>query len=737
MSVAVGLTVVSTVEHAAGITTQLLGLAALAVILSAVVALAYRSFADEVVPRWLAVLAGVSGVAVYLGTTPALETVVREGVEPGEVETALFNVGALVVGGGGALLGRLIGDRFGAEVVPWSPTQDVDDEVSQLAQTVGQVTTVSLPTQVDDAAGYDPIPARTKESLEGKKLIFPRGLTVDGLEKRVKEQLRSDYGIGTVDVEFDEGDVSYLAVGTRAAGIGSTLPPATNAVALRADPGFSASTGDIVQVWEPDSMQRILTGELRGVADDVVTIAIDAGDTPKVDPTRRYRLVTLPVEDRPDREFASLLRAAEETFSTVTVEAGSPLHGLPLAALDVTVTAVRPDDGEPVPFPDGEYRLAPGDLVFAIARPAALRRLEAAAEPLDPAVATAGDASLPTDDRAPTVGIQTADSTPTAREQPTGEDGLPAETTEEDDATESIGSGKADSESFKEIKAQFDETDDASEYDAEEQEANASDDETVEETGGANQSFEDLKAEFESGEADWDDEHEADTPEETRSETTEDIEVAFADDSEDDETDGEGVTDEGEDELVSLEDAEITFEDDSPDSNEGKTAASGGESTAGDEVVSLDEAEITFGDGESEDSEPLGEIDIDDELQGDSEEPLSDDIGNLEFDEDDSDDIDDFELDDEAGVFSELDSADTQGTSSDVDGDETDSKTDSQSEEDSEDEKDSEDDEDAEEGSGGGGGKSFADLKAEFESGEADWDDDVSDSPGGDMRLDE
>lgn len=32
---------------------------------------------------------------------------------------------------------------------------------------------------------------------------------------------------------------------------------------------------------------------------------------------------------------------------------------------------------------------------------------------------------------------------------------------------------------------------------------------------------------------------------------------------------------------------------------------------------------------------------------------------------------------------------------------------------------------------------SFQDLKAEFESGEADWADDVSDSPGGDMRLDE
>lgn len=37
----------------------------------------------------------------------------------------------------------------------------------------------------------------------------------------------------------------------------------------------------------------------------------------------------------------------------------------------------------------------------------------------------------------------------------------------------------------------------------------------------------------------------------------------------------------------------------------------------------------------------------------------------------------------------------------------------------------------------GGGSKSFAQLKEEFESGDADWEDDVSDSPGGDMRPDE
>jgi hypothetical protein len=734
------LTLGSSVEYAAGIVSQLFGLVALAAILAAVGALAYRATIDEVLPRWLAVLAGTSGVVVYLGTAPALETVVGTGVEPTQVEAAVFNVAAVLAAFGGSLLGRPVGDRYGTEVLRWAPTQETDD-VSRLAQTVGQVTTVRLPNRIEDASGYDPIPDRTKESLEGKKLVFPRTVSVDELAERVRERLRSDYGIGTVDLEVDrDGDLSYLAVGTRAAGIGSTLPPATNAVALRADPGFSASTGDIVQVWEPERMERVLTGELRGVADDVVTVAVDAGDTPKVDPKRQYRLVTLPVEDRPDREFASLLRAAEETFSTATVEAGSPLHGLPVGALALTVIAIRPDDGEPVPFPDDRYRLAPGDLLFVIARPGGLRRLEAAAEPLDPAVA-AGGASLPTDEAEPTEGIQTGGPGEPDPEESTGDDGPPADeepiegggfqTDEEpaDDGNRPAGEepaddaldGKADAESFKQIKAQFEGADDSGEGepatapggDETETAAETTAEPAEDEPGG--KSFDELKAEFDSGDADWDEgappadstppasESEDDDGSGESAEPSDDTGAAFAE--EDDDSD---------DELMSLEEADITFDDSGDDGGESEKAPP---ESGDDELVGLDEAEISFGDDAEDDAgdDPLGGPDIDDELQGDPGESLSDDIGDLEFEESEED-IDDLDLEADDGIFAEGDDSADEG----------------------EDEEDESDDgtEDDDSG-GGGGGKSFAELKEEFDSGDADWEDDVSDSPGGDMRLDE
>ncbi|MEF8821762.1 MAG: TrkA C-terminal domain-containing protein [Halovenus sp.] len=736
----VPLTISSTVQQAAGILTQLFGLAALAGVLGGGLAVGYRWYTGSRVPQWLAILVGTAGVALYLGTTAALEEVIRSDVQPTEVEIVLFNLTALLAGGGGAALGRVVGDRFSTDVLLWSPTQDADD-VGQLAQTVGRVTTVQLPTTIDDAAGYDPIPERRKERLAGKRLVFPRGLTVDELDQRLTERLKSDYAVGTVDIEFDDnGAVTHLAVGTRAAGIGSTLPPATNAVAVRADPGFSASTGDIVQLWTRDPPRRVLTGELRGVADDVVTIAVDAGDTPRVDPTQRYRLVTLPVNDRPDREFASLLRAAEETFSSVTVEAGSPLHGLPVGALDLTITAIRAEDGEPVPFPEPTYRLAPGDLLFVIARPAGLRRLERGAQPLDPSLASS---SLPADDSEPAEGITTADESETERDEPTGEDGLPAshEQSEGDGATDGASAGdesdsaiqgKADADSFDEIKAQFEATDSQAaagteqetEAEDEPREAIAEDSQgsteiSADSEGRSEPSFDDLKSEFDSGEADWGERAEstnetietaestnetAETAERTDDETDEpDVEIAFSDESgpgSEDEpadaaTDSPDEADESDDGLVSLEEADITFEDEQSDDNEPDESPAA-ENSAG----------------------TLGDLDIDDDLRGDEGDTVSDDIGNLEFEEEDSEEFGELGFEDEEDPFDTVDDSDEDDAESD------------------EDDQDDEDDEDDDSGSSGGG-SSFADLKAEFESGEADWEDDISDSPGGDMRLDE
>jgi len=388
----------STVQEATELLAELVWLVLLAGALAGLAAFLYRWYVREEVPVGLALLVGLAGVAAYLNTSRALGQVIGGSTLPTEREVALFNIVAFALATGGVFLGRRAGDRLGADVVLRSDVQGVDRDVGRLVETVGRVTAVELPGEIEDVVGYDPVPAEVKEELADRTFLFPRRLTVNELRERLVSRLEADYAVGTVDVELAaDGTVEYLALGSRAAGIGPTLPPETSAVAVRADPAFAASAGDRVQVWETDPPRRVLTAELRGVADDVVTLAIDAAETTKVDPSTEYRLVTLPVGDRPEREFASLLRAADETFSSVVVAAGSALDGLPVGALDVAVVAVTPEDGPPVGVPERGHVFAPGDRVFAIARPESLRRLETAAKPLGPPLGPDAEGQSPTE----------------------------------------------------------------------------------------------------------------------------------------------------------------------------------------------------------------------------------------------------------------------------------------------------------------------------------------------------
>jgi hypothetical protein len=638
----------SPAEELLDVVAQMAGLVVLSGAVAALAAFLYRWYVREAIPRGLSLLVGLSGVAIYLNTSRALGQVIGGNTLPTETHVALFNVTAFAVATGGAVLGRRAGDRFGTDVALTTDPEGVEANVGRLVTSVGRVLAVELPSEIEDAVGYDPVPAGTRGELAEKTFLFPRRLTVEELRERLVSRLKTDYAVGHVDVDLaDDGTVEYLALGSPAAGIGPTLPPATNAVAIRADPAFAASAGDLVQVWETDPMERVLTAELRGVAGETVTIAIDAADTPRVDPSEEYRLVTLPVEDRPDREFASLLRAADETVSSVTVEADSPLEGLPVAALAVTVVAVTPESEDPLALPEPAYVLAPGERVFAIARPEELRRLDRAGTALDP--------SLVRDTTAP---AETPTEEATARDDPSA-DRLPGVTATNgpDEATPGEDTAEADTAVTSTGDGAESGPDDADE-----------DREGSHGTPGAGgqadeRSFQQFKEQFESGEADW---------------------------------------------------------ADGPDGEEGKRRAdAGSEGAAGSDDAGDGLADLEGGEGDDEgdvDGLPGGAADETDESETpgvlDGEDPLAldgdDDLIPLDGD-DGGDELGSPDGDDEGG-----DEGDGEDTDSN-DGDEG-------------------DDGDEE---GSGGEKSFAQLKEEFESGEADWEDEVSDSPGGDMRLDE
>ncbi len=685
------------------LTAQFLGLAALAAVLTAIVATASQYQYDRIVPREFVLLLGLSSVAGYLMVAGFGGAVAPGTGVDGGIPLALFALAAFLVGAGGALLGRHVGNRFAADVLADWDGITVDAHQKQDAESsTTEVQQVTLPERITDSTGYDPVDEEVKAALSGATFEYPQ-LPPDELEARLERRLQAEYGLAHIDISVTaDGSITEVTVGNRDGGIGKTLPAETTAVAIQADPAPTATPGDRVQVWEADPMRRVVTGELRGIAGDTVTIAIAASDTPRIDPRRTYRLVTLPAADRAPQEFAERLTDAKETYATATVAAGSPLHGMSVGALSLAIISLTRDDGTTVSLPGSKTRLTPGTELSAIGKPSALRTLQRASEPLDPSLVPAADNSqtatsaqpqpeptaesapasnLPAKTESPSLGdLDSPAEQPAATEPPsaaeaTVESPEPIDSLDEPPTTDSPGTGikgKADSNRFEELKAEFDaeetavdEFSAATESVAEESGSASAEDSTADEselskdeTSGS--TFSELKAEFDSGEADW-----------ATSATDEEPEAN----------------------EESVEDSEMPAED---------------TETESDELVSLEEADISFGET-SEENESSEEIDDTGE----------DDLSALSFDEEDSDGLFDNDADD-GFVFGDGDADDERERNEDEEGDD-----------------ESEDDEGEDDEEDSSGGSTFAQLKEEFESGEADWADDISDSPGGDMRLDE
>jgi len=365
--------------------TRLLALGVGAALISTVAALAYRWYTKLRLPLWLSILLGLSVVALTLNTVGVFTDLLSGETGIFSPARIVFNVVALGVGAAGAPLGRLVGDRVATDVFAVAGARELDVEVSRIVRSVGRITDVTLPEDADDIAdmeGYDPVSPATKAALAGKTLIFPRRLTVAELEQRLITRLQDDYDVGHVDVELAaDGTVAYLALGSRVTGIGPTLAPGTVAVAVRADPANAASPGDRVQVWRTgESAERLLTAELRAHVDDVATLAVAEEEAVRLEADETYRLVTLPAEPQAEREFASLLRAADETMYVVRVAEGSDLVGATVEGLDATVVAVEGADGSVDDLPD-DRTLAAGDAVYVVSRAETYRRLDARSRP--------------------------------------------------------------------------------------------------------------------------------------------------------------------------------------------------------------------------------------------------------------------------------------------------------------------------------------------------------------------
>ncbi len=415
--------------------------AVLSILVAGAGALTYRWYFRSDIPDGVAVLLGVAVVALYLNTTSL--GAVAGGDDPGLLapEAVFFNVVALGVAAALAPVGRYAGDRLAVDVFALSGAKQLTGEVSGIVRAVGRFTTVTLPetTDIEDMEAYDPVSQEKKAELAGKTLLFARKLSNEQLRERLVQRVKEDYGVNYVDVDVDDdGTIDYFAVGSRAAGLGPTIAPGSAAIAVAADPPNNATAGDMVQLWRGDpEPKRIATGELRGVSQEAVTVTLDESEAEKLAPEGPYRLVTLPAEPQADREFASLLRNADETMAAVTVGAGSDLVGTTVGDVAVVVAAVRPAGDSVQPIPPRAYSFGAGDLVYLVGRPDAIRRFEAAA-------AARGAESASTDAGTDAADIESDATDATDDETAVPEAPAATEATDEDGAAEDRPAGPGD-----------------------------------------------------------------------------------------------------------------------------------------------------------------------------------------------------------------------------------------------------------------------------------------------------
>lgn len=366
--------------------TRLVALVLLAGVVALLASFVYRWYIHDELPQGVGILLGAAAIALVLNTTASLGESIGGTTDLLDSQAAMFTILAFVFGGFSSELGRYVGDRAGHRFAPGWALGGIDTEVVSFVKGGGRTVRVTLPETIEDIDGYDPVRSDIKEDLAGETMTFPGRLTYQELHDAFVARLQGELGIGKVDVEFsDTGEVLYLGVGRGEAGLGHALPPGQVATAIRADPAYSATPGDQVRIWQTDpEPQRLFTGEVRGIAGDIVTVAVEEEHVDRLRDEGGYRLVTLSRAIQADREFATILRRANDSVVETTVADGSSVIGKRPDEFEIKALVVRSQDGQQLAPPPRDRPFAVGDEVIAMGRPDRLRRFEATAQGTSP-----------------------------------------------------------------------------------------------------------------------------------------------------------------------------------------------------------------------------------------------------------------------------------------------------------------------------------------------------------------
>ncbi|THE66036.1 hypothetical protein D8Y22_03685 [Salinadaptatus halalkaliphilus] len=361
--------VVALWELARTVAIGTVGSGLLAAIVGGFVAGWYRSRTKRAPPAGTVPMIGLAAVTGYwLVVAATTGSIVPGAPLEHQLSAGMLLATVAVAGVAGTVGGRFV-DRLACQVGE-IPRLEADGEPAAAVRDARLAVSLELPATIDDAEGYRPVDESTTRRLSGTTIELPHALSIDERRDRIERQLTADYDIDYTDVTMaEDGTVDRVLVGRHAPGLGTTVPPKTVGVAIRAECPSEASLGDSVEIWSTAAGGRLLaTGTLRATDGSIATVVVDADRTPALADDERYRLVTRPAGPTGGYEFASTLHALEATVSTITVEPDGDLVGEFVGWLPGRVLVIDRDD-DLLAVPETNEPLRAGDTCWVLAHP--------------------------------------------------------------------------------------------------------------------------------------------------------------------------------------------------------------------------------------------------------------------------------------------------------------------------------------------------------------------------------
>jgi transcriptional regulator NrdR family protein len=242
----------------------------------------YRYFTNEKFPSFVGIILGLGILNISGGLLALLETPTIEGATEIIIASIVIAWG---VNTGNNMAEKIPKKGLGLQKI--------------LKQKNRRFTKVKLPNThlIFDISGKSRVPEEIKNELSEREMVFPSDLPHTEIERRLKRRLITDWGVGEVEVEFDNnGKISHLAISAKEKGLSEGIPKGYAAVPIRCEIMPSGlALGDIVKIYLKN--EEIIEGvEIKGVdpSEKKITVVIKQEKIDRIRNQKAALIVVLP-----------------------------------------------------------------------------------------------------------------------------------------------------------------------------------------------------------------------------------------------------------------------------------------------------------------------------------------------------------------------------------------------------------------------------------------------------------